>query len=153
MDVLLVWDGGSPTARPGTAGHGGLAEQLRGLGRALADRGHAVRMLARGPGDGDPGFAVRHVDAPAPVALAAALGELVEQRRPDVIHAHSWSATLAALVGGGGRRWWRRSRGATPPPRRWPNRSPDGTPQPFAAISSSSAARVRTGKPVPPLGV
>jgi glycosyltransferase involved in cell wall biosynthesis len=58
-------------------------------------------MLARGPGDGDPGFAVRHVDAPAPVAsLAAALGELVEERRPDVIHTHSWSATLAALVGG-----------------------------------------------------
>jgi D-inositol-3-phosphate glycosyltransferase len=115
--VAIVCDRCSPLAAPGRPGHGGLSEHLAGLGAGLAAAGHEVMVLVRRDSPGQEavarpvdGLEVRHLDAgpAAPlsedrlVTQVPVLAEELEHRwraeRPDVVHAHSWTAGLAAAA-------------------------------------------------------
>ncbi|MCE0766328.1 glycosyltransferase [Pseudonocardia kujensis] len=117
MRVEIVCDRCSPLAEPGRPGHGGLSEHLAGLGADLAAAGHEVTVLVRRDSPAqEPAvrtaerLEVRHVDAgpaaPLPedrlVTQVPVLAEELERRwraqPPDVVHAHSWTAGLAAAA-------------------------------------------------------
>jgi glycosyltransferase involved in cell wall biosynthesis len=94
-----------------------LSEHLAELGRGLAAAGHEVTVLVRRDAPGQEavvrpaeGLEVRHLDAgpAAPlhedrlVTQVPVLAEALERRwraeRPEVVHAHSWTAGLAAAA-------------------------------------------------------
>jgi glycosyltransferase involved in cell wall biosynthesis len=115
--VEIICDRCSPVAEPGRPGHGGLSEHLAGLGAGLAAAGHDVTVLVRRDSPEEESVVrpverleVRHLDVgPAVVlpedrlvtqvpVLAEELGRRWRARRPDVVHAHSWTAGLAAAA-------------------------------------------------------
>lgn len=104
----------SPLAR--AAGHDGQLIDPVALARALAGHGHRVTLYARAEDGVSPltanlgaGVSVEHIKAgparslPAESAarympeLAAALADRWRTRQPDVVHALSWTAGLAAI--------------------------------------------------------
>ncbi|MHB1432546.1 MAG: glycosyltransferase [Streptosporangiaceae bacterium] len=117
MNIALVVPQAATTAPPATPEAAGLSDYAHGLGCALAELGHQVTIYARKDAPRlaarrslAPGLTVRHlaagppgplapVDEPAQVAEFA--GQLASQWRrcpPDVVHACSWTAGLAALI-------------------------------------------------------
>ncbi|MFR9801231.1 glycosyltransferase [Pseudonocardia sp. RS010] len=117
MHVAIVCDRCSPLAGPGRPGHSGLGEHLTELGTGLAEAGHEVTVLARRDSPHQDavarpreGLEVRHLDAGPAVPLpedrlvthVPVLAEELERRwratPPDVVHAYSWTAGLAAAA-------------------------------------------------------
>lgn len=104
----------SPLAH--TVGHGGQAPDPTALARALAGQGHRVTLYARTEDPVSPGTAilgagvsVEHIKAgPAQAVspevaakympeVARGLADRWRTKAPDVVHAFSWTAGLAAL--------------------------------------------------------
>jgi glycosyltransferase involved in cell wall biosynthesis len=98
LKIALVTDWYPPAV-------GGVEVQVQGLARALACRGHDVRVLTTSRGE-DPDDVARVDRLPVPhlpgtrIAVPArspyrALRERIEADRPDVVHAHGMFSTLA----------------------------------------------------------
>ncbi len=117
MNIALVVPQAATTASPATPQAAGLSDYAHGLGRALAELGHQVTIYARKDAPRlanqrslAPGLTVRHLTAGPPRPLAPAdepaqvaefAGQLASQWRrcpPDIVHACSWTAGLAALI-------------------------------------------------------
>jgi D-inositol-3-phosphate glycosyltransferase len=120
MRIAMISEHASPLAARGGADTGGQNTHVAALARALAARGHQVRVYTRrdDPAAKDivrfaDGVTVEHVPAgPATVLPADDLlpfmggfGRWLADRwgtarafRPDVVHAHFWTSGLAALT-------------------------------------------------------
>ncbi|MHB1595077.1 MAG: glycosyltransferase [Streptosporangiaceae bacterium] len=117
MNIALVVPQAATTASPATPQAAGLSDYAHGLGRALAELGHQVTIYARKDAPRlasrrslAPGLMVQHLSAGPPRPLAPAdepayvadfARQLASQWRkctPDVVHACSWTAGLAALI-------------------------------------------------------
>ena len=117
MNIALVVPQAATTACPATPQAAGLSDYAHGLGHALAELGHQVTIYARKDAPRlatrrslAPGLTVRHLTAgpPRPLApddepaqVAEFAGQLASHWRtcpPDVVHACSWTAGLAALI-------------------------------------------------------
>ena len=126
LKIAMVSEHASPLARLGGADAGGQNTHVAELSRALARRGHEVRVYTRRDDPDlpdvvpfDDGVAVVHVPAgPAqPVPKDELLPHMGEFGRwlarrwedepasaPDVVHAHFWMSGLAALTATAARR-------------------------------------------------
>jgi glycosyltransferase involved in cell wall biosynthesis len=117
MRIALVAQN-SPLAPHTDPHHDVVANRVSSLAQALAELGHRITIYAHRdakslPGSAilAPGVTVEHVTAgpPAPLdpdqaqAHLAEFGNYLAQRwrrsRPDIVHAFSWTAGLAALAG------------------------------------------------------
>ncbi|MFC0041543.1 glycosyltransferase [Actinomadura rayongensis] len=118
MIIHMVSEHASPLAPLGGADAGGQNVHVAALARALAARGHHVRVFTRRDDPDLPvevtpagGVVVEHVDAgpPEPVPkddllpymreFGARLRERWRAGRPDLVHGHFWMSGLAALAG------------------------------------------------------
>ena len=123
MKITMVSEHASPLAAVGGVDSGGQNLHVAELAKALARRGHEVRVATRqdgrypaGPVELGPGVVVDHVPAgpaeplpkdellPYMAELGACLADAWSADRPDVVHAHFWMSGLAALSGA---RQWR----------------------------------------------
>jgi D-inositol-3-phosphate glycosyltransferase len=118
MNIAMVSEHASPLAAVGDVDAGGQNVHVAELARALAGRGHRVRVYTRRSAPDQPervpmgpGVDVVHVPAGPPVTLpkdellahVGAFGVWLADDwaldRPDVVHAHFWMSGLAALAG------------------------------------------------------
>ncbi|WP_203900574.1 glycosyltransferase [Virgisporangium aliadipatigenens] len=125
MRIAMVSEHASPLATLGGVDAGGQNTHVAELARAVAARGHEVRVYTRredrtAPSEVDfaPGVVVEHVPAGPPRVLPkddllpfmGDFGRWLEKRwsdgdfRPDVVHAHFWMSGLAALTATAGAR-------------------------------------------------
>jgi glycosyltransferase involved in cell wall biosynthesis len=121
MKIAMVSEHASPLAAVGGVDAGGQNLHVAELAKALARRGHEVRVHTRqdapspsGPVDLAPGVTVDHVPAGPPEVVPkdellpymAAFGEYLADAwaadPPEVVHAHFWMSGLAALTGARG---------------------------------------------------
>ncbi|WP_026341247.1 glycosyltransferase [Actinomadura atramentaria] len=121
MIIHMVSEHASPLAPLGGADAGGQNVHVAALARALAARGHRVRVFTRRddpdlPAEAAPfqGVVVEHVDAGPPEAVpkddllpymrefGARLRDRWRADPPDVVHGHFWMSGLAALDGARG---------------------------------------------------
>ncbi|HEX5741208.1 MAG TPA: glycosyltransferase [Pilimelia sp.] len=121
MRVAMISEHASPLAVLGTVDAGGQNVHVAELARALARRGHEVRVYTRRDDAALPdavpfaeGVTVHHVPAGPPAALPkdalrphmAAFGAYLAAQwtdgawAPEVIHAHFWMSGLAAVRAG-----------------------------------------------------
>ncbi|NYI04103.1 glycosyltransferase [Allostreptomyces psammosilenae] len=116
MRVAIVAGQSSPYGKTDGRDPGGPHVRIAGLAGALASDGHEVTVYARRADPGLParaevdGYVVEHYDAGPPAPLGEAevaehlggmgrrLAECWRHRRPEVVHACTWDAGVAALA-------------------------------------------------------
>ncbi|HEV7824558.1 MAG TPA: glycosyltransferase [Mycobacteriales bacterium] len=118
MKITMVSEHASPLAAVGGVDSGGQNLHVAELAKALARRGHEVRVASRQDGrypcdpvEFAPGVVVEHIPAgpaeplpkdallPYMADFGAYLAHAWSTDAPDVVHAHFWMSGLAALSG------------------------------------------------------
>jgi glycosyltransferase involved in cell wall biosynthesis len=118
MKIAMVSEHASPLAMVGGVDSGGQNLHVAELAKALARRGHEVRVATRHDGSTPggsvefaPGVVVDHVSAgpaeplpkddllPFMPDFGARLADAWASDPPDLVHAHFWMSGLAALTG------------------------------------------------------
>jgi D-inositol-3-phosphate glycosyltransferase len=117
LKIAMVSEHASPLAMVGGVDAGGQNLHVAELAKALARRGHEVRVATRHDGSATgsvelaPGAVVDHIPAgpaerlpkddllPFMPDFGACLADAWSTDPPDVVHAHFWMSGLAALTG------------------------------------------------------